>query len=256
MQKTGQFFTPTHDFLELIFYPFPPFYWRIKMKFAMKTLLITIATAGIAGTASAAIVSSPGLVVTDHPQAPASANDAFFNSLTDVVAGNPSGNNRYSLDAGDIEGQSFTLDSALVLDSIYVGYNDQQSTGSFNLRINVGNDATIDHTFTVTLGAIGDLQTGGGNSGPFHYVQFDVSSENIALGAGVHSFSLEGVTDNGEGSFLFAPLISGSDSYVGGQLLSNSGRDSTFAVTAVPEPGSLALLGLGGLLIARRRHNA
>lgn len=225
------------------------------MKLATKTLLVTIATAGIAGTASAAIISSPGLVVTDHPQGVGDANDVFFNSLNDVVAGNPAGNNRFSLDAGDIDGQSFTLDSAIVLDSIYVGYNDQQSTGSFNLRIDLGNDATIDHTFTVNLGTVGDLQTGGGNSGPFHYVQFDLSAESIALGAGAHSFSLEGVTDNGEGSFLFAPLFAG-DEYAGGQLLSNSGRDLTFAVTAVPEPGSLAMLGLGGLLIACRRRNA
>lgn len=36
----------------------------------------------------------------------------------------------------------------------------------------------------------------------------------------------------------------------------HQGRLDNFSVTAVPEPGSLALLGLGGLMIARRRRQA
>lgn len=42
-----------------------------------------------------------------------------------------------------------------------------------------------------------------------------------------------------------------------GSIDENTGRDANFhvnIVSAVPEPGSLALLGLGGLLIARRRR--
>lgn len=40
-----------------------------------------------------------------------------------------------------------------------------------------------------------------------------------------------------------------------GTNLNNAGAVDNFAITAVPEPGSLALLGLGGLLIARRRRS-
>lgn len=40
----------------------------------------------------------------------------------------------------------------------------------------------------------------------------------------------------------------------GGGNLFNGAADARFSTYAVPEPGSLALLGLGGLLIARRRR--
>ena len=44
-------------------------------------------------------------------------------------------------------------------------------------------------------------------------------------------------------------------SYVGLSRESGAGASfDNFSLTVVPEPGSLALLGLGGLLIARRRH--
>lgn len=106
-------------------------------------------------------------------------------------------------------------------------------------------------------------QTGGGNNGPFHFIQFDLSAESIALGAGVHSFSLLGVTDNGEGGFLIATNFAGDDYAGGSQIAGTSGgtgsldttRDSFFAVTAIPEPstGLLALLGSSALLLRRRR---
>lgn len=218
----------------------------------MKTkTLLTALTAASLFTGSAQAAS----ILTDHPQG--AAPDTFFNSLTNVVAGNAPttiGSNRFSLDVGDVDGQSFTLGSSITLDSIYMAYNDQQSTGTFDLHIDIGDDGTNDHTFAMTV--TNALQSGGGNGGPHHMLQFDVSSENIALGAGMHNFSVEGVTDNGEGAFLIAPIFSSNDDYSGGQLLSNSGRDMFFAVTAVPEPSSLAMatMAMGGLLVARRRR--
>ncbi len=211
---------------------------------------------------AAIIVSDPDLVITDHAQTGGDAD--FYNSLTNVAAGNPpvqTGSNRFSLDANDVSGQSFTLASAITLDSIYFSYNDQQSSGVFDLRIDVGNNGSFDHTYTVTLESVGDLQTGGGNNGPFHFIQFDLSAAGIALGAGVHSFSLYGVTDNGPGGYLIATTFANNNYAGGDQIVGTSGpnsgaadvnRDAFFAVTAVPEPGSLALLGVGGALLAIR----
>ena len=201
-----------------------------------------------------ALPCGAAVIFTDHPQGATAGT--FYDSLTNVIAGNsPPSDNRFSLDAGDNDGQSFTVASATTLDSIYLGYNDQQGTGTFNFHIDLGNDGSNDHTYLITLNTIGDLQTGGGNGGPFHFMQFDVSSENIALSAGVHSFSIEGVTDNGEGAYLFAPNFSNTGAYAGGQMLSNSGRDLVFAVTSIPEVSSVLLLGIGGVgLLMRRRR--
>lgn len=220
----------------------------------MKTHKKTVFAVFMAMGALTAASANAALVVTDHPQG--TNPDTFYNTLTNVVAGNApttTGSNRFSLDAGDVDGQSFTLLSSITLDSVYMAYNDQQSTGSFNFRIDIGNDSSIDHTFAVPV--TNALQSGGANNGPHHMLQFDVSSENIALGAGTHSFSVEGVTDNGEGAYLIAPIFKGTDSYSGGQLLSNAGRDMFFAVTAVPipEPASLAMCLFGLTVLAARR---
>lgn len=231
------------------------------MKQALTTTAIIASLA--AGSASAAITtSSTDLVITDHAQT--GGDTDFYDSLTVATGNTPTqtGSNRISLDVNDVSGQSFTLASAITLDSIYMAYNDQQSTGTFDLRIDVGNTGTFNHTYTITLGTTSDLQTGGGNNGPFHFIQFDVSAAEIALGAGVHSFSVLGVTDNAEGGFLFAPIFANNDYAGGSQIVGSSGgtgstdtaRDQFFAITAVPEPGSLALLGLGGLCLLRRRR--
>jgi hypothetical protein len=228
-------------------------------------ILLLLATL-MAGSVQAAItVSNPNLVVTDHAQT--GGDTDFYDSLTNVATGNTpiqTGSNRVSLDVNDVAGQSFTLGSAITLDSIYMAYNDQQSTGTFDLRIDIGNTGTFDHAYTVTLNTTSDLQTGGGNNGPFHFIQFDLSAENISLASGTHSFSLLGVTDNAEGGFLIAPNFA-NDNYAGGsQITGTTGgtgsldpaRDSFFAVTSVvPEPstGLLLLLGSAALLILRRR---
>jgi len=209
------------------------------------------------GSAHAAIVTSDtDLSVTDHREG--ATITTFYDSLTNVVAGSAptsSGTNRVGLDVSDVSGQSITLASAITLDSIYMGYNDQQSSGTFDLRVDAGYDGSFDHTYRVTLETVGDLQTGGGNGGPFHFIQFDLSAANITLGAGAHSFTLVGITDEGEGGFLFG-TTHGGDGYAGGDRLfasngsagnAQSGSDQFFAVSAVPEP-SAALLVLSSLV--------
>ncbi len=214
-----------------------------------KLLTATIATAITAASADAA------LVLTDHPQG--ATQTTFYDSLTNLATGNSppatGGANRFGLRENTREGQSFTLASAITLDSIYLAYNDQRHTGSFDLEIDVGNNGTADHTFSVTVSNA--LQSGGNNSGPFHFLQFGLASENIVLAAGTHSFSVVGdvVNDGGTNDFVLAPLWRGN-TYAGGQMLSNSSRDLVFAVTAIPEPSSALLGGLAGLVLLRRRR--
>ena len=169
-------------------------------------------------------------------------------------------NSRFGWDAGEEFGQSFTIDTPILLDSIYFAYNgfdDLSSSGDFTFSVDVGNDGTDEFTENITLFASdfsGNSATDS-NSGPTYWAQWDVSAENLFLGAGVHSFniSLDSTTD--AVSWLLAPLnqLSG-DGYTGGAatgVISGPGRDAGFAVTgtAIPEPSSfvcVTLLGLAG----------
>lgn len=198
------------------------------------------------------------LVLTDHPEG--ADRFEFYDSL-DILDNLATGNrpitgtlNRFGLRTTNSDGQSFTLGATIILDSIYLAYNDQRSTGTFNLTIDVGNTGTANHTFLFSV--TNDLQSGGNNGGPVHFLQFDVSSEDISLGAGVHSFSVAGVSKDDGTDFLFAPIFTNSDTYAGGQQLSSAGRDFIFAVTAVPEPSTGLLVAFAGSALFLRRRRA
>lgn len=202
------------------------------------------------------------LIFTDHPQGATAS--AFYDSLTVETGSGTSFNNRAGLDTGEVFSQSFTLNSPITLGSIYLGYNDQRKAGDFTFAIDVGNNGSNDHTYGGIAVTGSNLQTGGSNSGPLHFMQFDVSSENIALAAGQHSFSVIGGNEIGtENTFLWAVIAHGSDIYPGGTTGGNLGSlpDVIFAVTAaspVPEPGALVLLGVGAVgivcfLLQRRK---
>jgi len=132
-----------------------------------KTLLTALTAAGLfAGSAQAA------LIVTSHTQG--TNPDTFYNNLTNLETGfapTDTGSNRTSLDAppstADSLGQSFTLGSSITLDSIYFAYNDQQSTGTFDFRLDIGNDGSNEHTFSVDV--LNSWESGGGNAGDHHH---------------------------------------------------------------------------------------
>ena len=173
----------------------------------------------------AAVSVNAAVLVSDHPSP--------FDVLTapDFATGNaPSGSTgRFGFDVGETYGQSFTLDSAITLDSIYAGYSGYNDSSTVTLTIDAGNNGTVDYTFAglVVPGTV----HAGGNDGPFSHTQFDLSAEGIVLPPGQHAWSLEMTAEDGD-SWAYAPSRNTGDTYAGGTATGvTSSGDNLFAVT-------------------------
>ena len=210
----------------------------------MKKTTAILAILGLAalGAQAAVTVTDEGLTAPTL-----GAND------TGYTAGS---NNRFGWDNGESVGQTFTVATAGTIDAIYLGYN----------GFDDGDTLTVDLSVNGTTVATGILLDGNnfsgnsgsdGNTGPFYWMKFDLSAENVPVNAGSNDFSMVATAQSGS-SWALAPRYDlGGTPYDGGQATGTPGganNDMAFAVTVVPEPSALLLLGLSGLGLLRRRR--
>jgi hypothetical protein len=181
-------------------------------------------------------------------QAQLTVTDQGLTAPSGYETGSLSMNNRFGFDDTEKFGQTFTLPQDITLSSVWVAYNAfVDRTGTFDVEIDAGNDGTVDLLVTnVALdGANFSGATTDGNSGPFYWMEWDFSSYNLALPAGMSSYTIlcTGEGPPGAATWLFAPCYDlQGDPYAGGQATgqpANSGptSDMGFAIMGNSGPG-------------------
>lgn len=235
----------------------------------------------------AAILSGCGLfssvdAATISTSASAPSGGILASQLTDLGPGTQDGSRNY-FDSGGPAGQTFTVASASTMGSVtMLGRGDAASSwttqpnpfdGSENFGIQIGS-VNLDGSITPL-----DTETATGLVAPVNfnqYITFTLANP-VSLNPGTtYAFSID-LTLN---TAWFGVAHSDSDVYAGGTGLNNNtsisappsagqkyqfngfvapvSYDYVFAIQAVPEPGTLALVGLGGLglMVANRRRRA
>lgn len=149
-----------------------------------------------------------------------SDHDGFANAITVGI---------FDRDTGLLVGSSISLTDA---NTVYAGANNRMAD-IVDFVLGVGRYAIVAHGFSA--------QDRNGNAG------VDGMAPTINSGAGLISFT--GTARFGNGGFGYPASIDTGPA--------NRYDAGTFAFSAVPEPGSLAILGLGllGLAALRRRKN-
>ena len=243
----------------------------MKRTFAAATLLLTIGTAS-----SAAIIAQEDFSYADGTLPGNGAAGSGWD--TGWSATNGTGN--ITLSGGEVTGstsgqravRSLTDSQGTNGTTIYVGVDYAFGTHYSALELQEGGSTRLrlqtNTSFTGTGGEIHSMQReeNGTGVGIFHFTPVSTGVNRyvfeIVYGAGdidtatlyENGVELGSITSDSDGFDLNRVSLGAFGG--GGSLgtVDNLIIATTFA-EAVPEPGSLALLGLGGLLIARRRRD-
>lgn len=196
--------------------------------------------AGALVTALSMTVVQGAVTVTDYPDPfdiHSVSNIATVNGPVAEPSVGVGDYSRFGLDAGENDWQTFTVPTAIQVQSLYYGYNDYRAGGEITLSIDAGNDGSDDYAFTGII--LTNLTAGGDNDGPVNYLQFDLSGESVTLAAGMHKFTVACTSEETNSiSFIIAPIRNSTNTYAGGTSKYSDGdpavpNDAIFAITSV-----------------------